>query len=110
MKNASVIAIFSIVLTSLFLPVIGNTQEYKEAGECLDSPAWVFTEAEFDTLLVNLQADAETDSINAEIIALQDSVITEYKELDEDEKLGFFRWPTISEWVIMALGALGWAT
>lgn len=110
MKSVTSISIFLIVLSSLLFAPLASAQEFKVEGECLDESSWVFTEAEFDTLLVTLQTSAEADSINAEIIALQDSLILEYKELDENENLGFWRWPTISEWVLMALATLGWVS
>lgn len=110
MKSAISISIFLIALTSLFSPTIAVGQEFKVEGECLDAPSWIFTEAEFDSLLITLQSSVEQDSVNQEIISLQDSLIQEYQELDENEQLGFWRWPTISEWVLMALAALGWVS
>jgi len=109
-KSVNYITICLIALSSFLFTLSGNAQEYKNAGDCLEQPAWVFTEAEFDTLLITWQASIEKDSLNMEIIALQDSLLKEYKELDENKKLGFFRWPTVSEWVLLSLAVLGWVS
>jgi hypothetical protein len=98
--------LISLITSFTFSPLINNVK-----AQTLITPVdttqvshWVFTEAEFDSLLVSLHKDAKQDSINLEIIALQDSIIKDFESLDNTNK--FWSWPDATEAGLIILGIL----